>query len=110
MEKPSLKQEIISKLAILTSDELLQGTELALVTSCGLILGKINENEPFIGSIINKITNEYRDKFGEIDTSDKFFILSDVTINSGGTCQYLESTVVFYDQIIGVSLGNNKTE
>lgn len=110
----TLKKRIIRGLADISDTEAAGKKQLILTTAIGLISGKIYtgeeaRSEPIgkgsIGEFLPGIVGNYNP--AEIDENDGFLALKDVTIRIGANNMiFLDSLVVFYDQIIGVTIGS----
>lgn len=111
----TLKQYIIQGLATATNMEMLKNNKLILITPIGMISGHLcdedNAGQDLSGkAVLSTITGQLVEKFGRenIDGNDGYLLLSDVKVQTGGNVTYnLPHLVVFYDQIIGATLGNN---
>lgn len=115
----SIKKDLLIAFTMLEStsrDE--NPAHLILVTSAGVISGlPVTEHEEkgtitsnlldFIGTVIkeHKESNNIED-YKLAEGLDGFFSLKDVTIRSGNSTYTLPFLTVFYDQIVGVSVGN----
>ena len=110
----TLKKTIIMGLATATELEALRDNKLILVTPFGVVSGyacdKENVNQDEVGaSLLTALTEKMVDDFGKenIDGNDGYLILSDVTIRAAGNMTYnIPNLIVFYDQIIGATIGN----
>jgi hypothetical protein len=122
----TLKKEIIIKFALATSLDQLEGNELIIVTSFGIITGSLageindididfdDKNQvgvAFLTNITHDLVSDYQkknsiDKDQLLDGNDGFISLTDVVIKTSTTTFNLHFLNVFYDQIIGVTLGN----
>lgn len=114
---PSLKKQIIQNFFGIT---LLQkefgNNQLILVTSLGLIAGtSININEDATSTLLLDLTDQFAndyieknalDKDNPLNGNDGFISLTDVTIKTSHATFNLPFLNVFYDQIIGVTIGN----
>ena len=111
----TLKKQIILGLATATDLEVLKNNKLFLVTPIGIISGRpCDENNTaenvdgasFLSSLTEKLVEDFDSE--NIEGNDGFLTLTDVTVQMAGNFTYsLPHLVVFYDQIIGVTLGNN---
>ena len=119
MDNPSLKKHMIKSLSAITMQSKygLNNNNVNLLTPSGIITGKLIRNEDndptnifreLVGTISSSFLNEYSD--GEtISENDGFIMLSNsVLITSNSTCYNLGDLIVFYDQIIGVTIGTLK--
>ncbi len=119
MDRPSLKKIIISNLCNITELEALKDNDINLLTPSGIISGRLskrsNEEEPTNGNDVLAETMEgfsqrYKEVYNiknSVPGNDGFIILENVTIRQIGsesTC-ILDQLTVFYDQIVGISLG-----
>ena len=111
----SLKKSLIINLSDSTLVEGLEQNKLVLVTAFGNIVGKplndkdlehTDDNKNFLPIMVELFSKEYlKDKTA--DGNDGYIILKDVKITSpSNTTTNLPFLVVFYDQIIGVTIGN----
>lgn len=110
----SLKKNIIKGLAFATDTEPLKGNKLILITPLGLVSGVLCDSDgtnpdpagaQFLTILTEKIAEGYEAK--DVQGNDGYLMLSNVTIKSGGNVSYnCNNLIVFYDQIIGVTLGN----
>lgn len=53
-------------------------------------------------TMLDEISKNYK---ADIEGDDGYMLLSDVTVINGNTRTNFEHMIVFYDQIIGVTLG-----
>ena len=110
----TLKKTIIRGLAVATGLEALRNNKLVLVTPIGVISGYLcdedNLGQDATGEVLlSTITEKLTTDFGEdnIEGNDGYLLLSDVKVQTGANMTYnLPNLIVFYDQIIGVTLGN----
>ncbi len=121
MGLPSLKKELIIRMAILTLDEELKGSKVILITPAGIISGylpEVNDLElsdadiapAILTELADKITAGYRSEHSLGDElltgNDGFITLTNVLIQmSGNQTATLPHLNVFYDQIIGITIG-----
>ena len=121
MDRQSIKKFLISDLYLLTNEEELKNNDINLFTPLGIISGKPyhystdNLNEylatDLMAKLFEKITNTYKSKYSienSIPENDGFIVLQDVIIRSNNSVNIIKvpQLVVFYDQIIGITLGN----
>lgn len=111
----TLKKDLIRQLAAMTSLETMKDSRLVLVTPAGMIIGTAipkEEADPDVASM-TKVTTElargyYKENRLPIDApledNDGFFTLKNVLIQSGGTSAQIPFLVVFFDQVIAVSI------
>lgn len=112
----SLKKYITTEFAGMAFNDSTKSNRLILVTSAGVIIGDpviSEETDSAISSLANvskDIANEYREKNSipdsPLDGNDGFICLKNVTIKSPHTTTNIPFLNVFFDQIIGISLGN----
>lgn len=120
MSNSSLKKDIIYGLANSTEIDQLKENYVVLLTASGIIKGKISKlgypedasPKNLLNTLVHSISEEYREHYSiPEDTllpgNDGGIALEDVTIllNSGSN-YVLPHLVVFFDQIIGVTIGN----
>lgn len=122
MNIPSIKKQIITHFCGLTQTDLLKGNKLILLTAFGIVSGELifdvpddsseDINNKVLSNIIKRISDDYCADYSiELPTNgnDGCFLLKNVEILSSSTSQKsisLAQLVVFFDQIIGVSVGN----
>lgn len=122
MDGASLKKSLIVAMSSIPSFEGLENNELILTTAAGNICGKLISDDQLdsetdlsgvIANICGEISKKYLDnlsstEFG-VDGNDGYLFLTDVSIKSCSSnfITHLPFMVVFYDQIIGVSIGRN---
>ena len=80
----SLKKMVICTLAMAPQTDMFANNQVILTTAAGVIAGTMVE---------------------EIEGNDGYMLLSDVTVINGNTRTNFEHMIVFYDQIIGMTLG-----
>lgn len=110
----TLKKTIILGLAAATKVETLKNNKLLLVTPFGLVSGYLcdeeNVNPVDAGAVLlNSLTKKLTEDFGKenIDGNDGYLILSDVAIRTSENVTFnCPNLIVFYDQIIGATLGS----
>lgn len=104
----SLKKRVIRTMAAAPQTDLLKDNQVILTTAAGLIAGKMTEEDSqahgdiVLSVMLEKITESYEN---EIEGNDGYLLLSDVTVINGNVRTNLPNMIVFYDQIIGVTLG-----
>ena len=90
----------------------IQNNKLILVTSFGIIQGRLMPENP--KNLPSKIYSEFltlaqqhwSENVGQPELSDEYVLLSDVEIKTGPNTFNTPFLMVFYDQIIGVTVGN----
>lgn len=112
----NLKKYIITEFAGMAFNSSTKSNRLILVTSTGIIIGDPafdEETDSAISSLVNvskDIANEYREENNlpdsPLDGNDGFICLKNVTIKSPNTTTNIPFLNVFFDQIIGISLGD----
>lgn len=116
--KPTLKKEIITNFAVSTNLEELKDSSIVLLTAAGTIIGKIaniktDENgEPteVIPAIINTVVKDFSEKSSveeSLPGNDGYILLENAKVlhNNGSTTNIAHLTV-FFDHIIGVTIGS----
>lgn len=120
MNKPSLKKTIISNLAMLKNVDGFKDNSLLLLTSVGIISGKVidikdTENlngSEYLASLIKEFSKDYKkenysDESTYLPGNDGHITLVNVTIlKDNGSTTKIPILTVFFDQVIGVSIGN----
>ncbi len=118
MQKQTLKQKLITGLYNAVADnEKFEGKQLFVLTSKGLIQGELvnvkleNEDDSFINDI-NKISAKYakNNKSDTIADSDCYIILKDACLVNDSPEFIFKSIIIFFNQIIGISIGNIKDD
>jgi hypothetical protein len=129
MEHPSLKKAIIAGFWNGVTQENLKGNALALVTAAGIIEGypvtqeesealkqkknfaEMSDKEKSVcmTSILTDSAERVYDENYKVNHpvpgNDGYILLKNVTFRSANATYCLETLVVFFDQIIGVSFG-----
>jgi hypothetical protein len=112
MDRPSLKKAVIGGLANNLSTKSLKDSQLIVLTAFGMISGSPifeDSNNLITSDIVEVQRKRYFEEYGCDDLApgnDGYISMKDVEIISGHTTTYLAELVVFYDQIIGVCIGN----
>ncbi len=124
MNLPSLKKEIITRFALAPTLEQLKDNQLIIVTSFGIISGtlanEINDIDfddrnqvsiAVLGKLTGNIISEYKksnsiDEDQLLEGNDGCIPLVDVVVKTSTATFNLHFLNVFYDQIIGVTIGN----
>ncbi len=114
----SLKKEIICHFTSLPSIEGLERNQLIVYTAAGVFAGtpvlEAPQNGSDIGtalfSLIENCSADYRSENhipdGQLlDGNDGAILLSDVTLISGQSRINIPTLAIFFDQIIGISIG-----
>lgn len=110
----TLKKEIIKAFAGATDIDALRGNNIVLITATGMITGRLCDPDTPLedmsgAAILNALVEQVTDAYGpeNIEGNDGYIQLTDVVIRASGNTTYnVGNLIVFYDQIIGVSLGN----
>ena len=124
MNCSSLKKDIIFGLANSTEIDQLKENYVVLLTASGIIKGKVSTLGPpedvtpknLLNSLVNSISKEYREynsipEGTMLPGNDGGIALEDVSILlNNGSNYLLPHLVVFFDQIIGVTIGNIDTK
>lgn len=116
MDIPSLKKHIIQEYGFVPSYENLQDYKLVLITANGTITGKpvLKDDEDETAFELSNITknfvSDYKETYSlekdkQAPGNDGFIMIKDVKIVNLNHVTHLPFLIVFYDQIIGVSLG-----
>jgi len=122
MERPSQKKELVHDFWQLSGHPELHNGKLIIITAAGLITGvpaerqidadyKDLEKRQFFTKFFDDSIRMYRKKHDMPDEestsgNDGAIALQDVVIHSGIKQTSMPFLVVFYDQIIGVTIGN----
>lgn len=127
MGTPSLKKVVVVGLATAVSDETLNSNNLVLITASGTIIGKpVPDSEVeelkknfstlshaesglvTVQTLVKSVVKAYKEDFlvqPPFDGNDGYILLKDVTIQNSGINTTLPVMAVFFDQIIGASIG-----
>ena len=118
MNIPTLKKYLIQQMSVFPDVPPFspEKSKVILVTAAGIIEGKLlqsnsEDNEgDFLGKMICGFSDEYEKKIlkdGQtLSGNDGFILLSNVTIRNGAIKNDMPLLTVFYDQIIGISIGS----
>lgn len=123
MNHSSLKKSLIIAMSCIPKVEGLEENNLILTTSAGIISGKVPSEQEIddenslcgvLYEICDNTKEEYLKNISSTDSepvivgNDGYIILKDVKIRStsSDTITNMHFMVVFYDQIIGVTIGN----
>nr|DAD74983.1 MAG TPA: hypothetical protein [Siphoviridae sp. ctA995]DAV84218.1 MAG TPA: hypothetical protein [Caudoviricetes sp.] len=123
MNHSSLKKSLIIAMSCIPKVEGLEENNLILTTSAGIISGKVPSEQEIddenslcgvLYEICDNTKEEYLKNISSTDSepvivgNDGYIILKDVKIRStsSDTITHMNFMVVFYDQIIGVTIGN----
>ena len=82
------------------------GTELVVLTQGGIVLGKVPSDEDFQNNYVEAIKAIKKDDDDKDDELPELLGLVDVTVVNGISRIHLSFTVIFVDQILGVSIGS----
>jgi len=115
---PSLKKRIITNFSVATTMEELIKNEIILITALGIISGKLadvkntDDEKELPEKILPRMANVFYERYIEennlespLDGNDGYLALINVTITNGDVVHRLNELVVFYDQIIGITIG-----
>ena len=115
----TLKKDLIKQFSAMTTFETMKDSRLVLITSAGMIIGTAvpaEEADPAVSSMSRVTTELVRGYYKEnrlpmdaqLDGDDGFFTLKNVTIESANTTANVPFMVVFFDQVIGVTIIGNE--
>lgn len=121
MDKPTLKKTMISSLFLSLKEPAFKDNKLQIVTSFGIIEGlPFNPDDPnleyekkvffdFVSGIA-KVYLEDLPAESNIDGNDGYLLLKDVVLRnfSSKNVTNLQTLVVFFDQILAVTIGTMK--
>ena len=112
MKLPSLKKRLIFSLAFAPTVDELKDQEVFLVTASGMIQGvPVNTEElGLLAQLADTIAKEHvKDCALEPDAylpgNDGYIVLRDARVKEGTNTYNFAELIVFFDQIIGISLG-----
>lgn len=114
----SLKKYLIRGIATIPSIEGMEKNKIILVTSCGLIIGEIMKSTDDLSlsnaffTSVDTLTSMYLEDNklspdSVPDGNDGYILLKNVTIKNNTGDINLPILCVFYDQIIGATIGNS---
>ncbi|MBC8589369.1 hypothetical protein [Paratissierella segnis] len=116
--EPTLKKEIIMNFALSTNLEELKDSSIVLLTAAGTIIGKVaniktdenGELTEVIPALINTVVKNFKEKSsieGSLPGNDGYILLQNAKVlhNNGSTTNIAHLTV-FFDHIIGVTIGS----
>ncbi|MDU7338076.1 MAG: hypothetical protein E7L17_08180 [Clostridium sp.] len=131
MDNPSLKKNIVSHMYSSLFSEFLESNSLILLTPMGVIKGKpvdvkealdkVSKNTDFsklssseiscgaIAQLTENAADEYQKEFSisfPLKGNDGYIILKNVTFDNSNKSYNLPALVVFFDQIIGITIAN----
>lgn len=108
----SLKKSVISNLWAMTISEGIDQNEVILLTASGIISGKvlsISDQEDALAQLVKPIADGYfvetATSSEDLSATDGFILLKDVTLVQNSIKTTFPNLVVFFDQIIGITLG-----
>jgi len=116
----SLKKELIMDFSLLPNFQVLEKNRIYLATAMGLISGRVPSEEetedktnPIMAfaQICHNTTNTYRAELSLSETDklpgdEGYIFLVDVEIKSQNLTYKMPFMTIFFDQIIGISIGN----
>lgn len=115
----SFKKELINSFRILPEIEGLENNKFIVYTAAGTFIGtpvnteKENDSNStnLIRSFTKNIAEDYRKDNNipddqPLDGNDGCFLLSDVTLITGNSRSNIPILAIFFDQVIGISIGN----
>lgn len=113
----SLKKYLVAHFAQMPCVEGMENNELILITAAGIISGTfaiatddVSDPANLLAATTNELAHVYREDCGipvdaTLDGNDGCIALKDVTIRNGQNTFNTPFLCVFFDQIIGASLG-----
>lgn len=114
----SFKKEIIHRFQLLPAIEGLEQNKLIVYTAAGAFVGtplleETNDNN-IIEALYSLISNAAKGYKNEnnipddqmLDGNDGCFLMSDVALIKGQSRTSIPVVAIFYDQVIGISIGN----
>lgn len=118
-DRPSLKKHMIISMCDLLDTEAFRNNQVNLITPLGIISGKPfkysdkdkpQSAEDILSKVEEEIANEYKKTYSiepPLPGNDGFVVLENVTIRRNGSniSTKMSLLTIFFDQIIGVSLG-----
>lgn len=118
MNISSLKKDLIRDFSIIPSIEGLEKNKLILITSFGIISGVVPVKEDdalTANTLLQKMSEssliDYYNRYSipdneSIEGSDGFISLIDVTVKTSSATYVFPFLNVFFDQVIGVTVGD----
>lgn len=120
MTMVTLKKQMIKSLASLTLLNDSENKHIVLVTSSGIIKGKVRSfndakdlsecpSSDYLLTLANLVADNYKSENsidGPLEGDDGFIYLEDVEIINGAlaTTTHLDNLITFFDQIIGITV------
>lgn len=114
----SMKKDLIRKIAHYTvNEDNIRNDNIILMTASGIVKGipvkymdeMDDSNEKFFAKIVQDTTDMYNEKRNSeenpISENDGYIMLRDVIMDNGAGTYNIPIAVIFYDQILGISLG-----
>ena len=117
MDIPSLKKHIIQDYSLIPLYDGMQDHKLILITAAGTIVGTpiLKDDDDESALSLAKMTAHYTSDYGEKYSlgddfkalgNDGFLMIKNVEIINLNQKTHLPFLIVFFDQIIGVSIGD----
>jgi len=112
MKAMSLKKHVILNFALSIGIEALEKNKLIVVTSAGVFTGKLNKEDKednsnhFFSILLEKITDNFEGSLSNLAPDDGYIVLKEAMLNSGGIKYNISRIVIFYDQIVGITIGD----
>lgn len=105
MNNPTFKKFLTMSVALATTTDEFAEDSLIIVTHSGIIEGRYGE-----GSLLSSFSKGVKDKFDEaypsdLSGNDGHIILKNATLTTATGQFNFQELIVFYDQIVGVTLG-----
>ena len=111
-----LKKYLSTALASTTKIEGMTKNRLIVVTGAGTIIGRLaseddTETQKLISDLVGRFTEDYKKDFldssEDLPDNDGFLVLVDAQLRSSDNNTFnFPSIIVFFDQIIGVTVGS----
>ena len=112
----TLKKEIIVAALAATNSDILGDNKIIVSTAAGIFIGDLISEEctpvdsnsvssHALVKVFNDISCEYKEKHS-LDNSDGYFCLENVQLLNGSNRTSFPFVVLFFDQVIGISIGN----
>lgn len=114
MDRESLKKCICKFFVDAPSIEGLENNKIIFITSIGMIIANGIDDSSAEHSVITKLTESIAEVYCEshnigdepLPENDGYILLKDVVIKNSNTTYNFNEIVLFYDQIIGITIGN----
>jgi len=119
MNRPSLKKHIVRYLSVAPEIPELAGKEIVILTPMGIIIGmlppadidsQVNyDGTKLLCEIAAQLNESYKSEYDitlPLEGDEGYIILTHARCLTNNSVTNIESVLIFYDQIIGITFGN----